>query len=284
MSILWAILLDWFVGEPTAKLHPVVWMGHYLRWVGHSLTRLAPWLAFSLGVLGWSVGAGLVYSFYWVLARWVEPWPAWAETFLVALLLKPLFSFRMLLGETRAVEQALKRDLDQGRSRLARIVSRDTHSLSESDVREAALESLSENLSDSLVAPLFWFLLLGLPGAALYRFANTADAMWGYRGQWEWAGKVAAQADDLLNWVPARLTAVVLWFWRPSIALKRLAGEARKTPSPNAGWPMATLALGLGIRLGKPGVYILNPVAPHPRTATFIAVSHGWFGLAGYGR
>jgi adenosylcobinamide-phosphate synthase len=136
-------------------------------------------------------------------------------------------------------------------------------------VRESAIESLAENLNDSVVAPLFWFVVAGLPGAALYRFANTADAMWGYRGErhgrdWTWAGKWAARADDVLSWVPARLTAVLFG------ALRRwptLAGEAGRTPSPNSGWPMAAMALALGVRLNKPGVYSLNGVGRAPVAA-----------------
>jgi adenosylcobinamide-phosphate synthase len=130
-----------------------------------------------------------------------------------------------------------------------------------------------------VVAPIFWFVLLGLPGAALYRFANTADAMWGYRGvykdqNWEWAGKWAARADDVLSWLPARLTALLLVLasrarWRA------VCREAAKTPSPNSGWPMATMALALDIRLGKPGVYVLNPTGRQPtRTDTARAVMY----------
>jgi adenosylcobinamide-phosphate synthase len=120
------------------------------------------------------------------------------------------------------------------------------------------LESLAENLNDSLVAPLFWFVLGGLPAAALYRFANTADAVWGYRGQWEWAGKWAARADDVLSYVPARLTAVLLAL-AGGRSLTGIAAAAAVTPSPNSGWPMAMLARILGVRLSKPGVYVLNP-------------------------
>jgi adenosylcobinamide-phosphate synthase len=121
------------------------------------------------------------------------------------------------------------------------------------------------------VAPLFWFLLLGLPGAALYRFANTADAMWGYPGvylagdggrNWAWAGKWAARADDALSWLPARITAVLLLLadGRRGWALRRqLRAEAGKTPSPNSGWPMAAMALVLDVALRKPGVYVLHP-------------------------
>jgi adenosylcobinamide-phosphate synthase len=121
---------------------------------------------------------------------------------------------------------------------------------------------------------LFWFMVAGLPGAALYRMANTADAMWGYLGQrqgrvWTWAGKWAARADDVLSWLPARLTALLLWLLGCSKAghasvASRLVHEARLTPSPNGGWPMATMALALGVRLGKPGSYVLNETARAP--------------------
>jgi len=115
---------------------------------------------------------------------------------------------------------------------------------------------------------------LGLPGAVVYRFANTADAMWGYRNlRWEWAGKWAARADDVLSWLPARLTALVLFSvaWamtarspRSALSWVAVVLEARKTPSPNSGWPMATMALALGVSLRKPGVYTLNPCGRNP--------------------
>jgi len=157
--------------------------------------------------------------------------------------------------------------LPAGRKRLSELVSRDTAQLSEREVRESTIETLAENLNDSVVAPIFWFVLFGLPGAAVYRFANTADAMWGYRGiykgqHWEWAGKWAARADDVLSWLPARLTALLLALvvrLEGGLPLKALGLEARKTPSPNSGWPMAAMALALGVSLSKPGVYTLNP-------------------------
>jgi adenosylcobinamide-phosphate synthase len=143
------------------------------------------------------------------------------------------------------------------------LVSRDVTQLTDTQVRESAIETLAENLNDSVVAPLFWFVLLGLPGAALYRFANTADAMWGYPGiykgqNWAWAGKWAARVDDGLSWVPARITALLLAGLN-GVGWRDLAPEAVKTPSPNSGWPMAAMALALGVGLRKPGVYVLNP-------------------------
>ena len=185
----------------------------------------------------------------------------------LGLALKPLLAWRMLRTEVQAVEQALQQSLPAGRERLSWLVSRDVSALSEAGVRESAIESLAENLNDSVVAPLFWFALLGVPGAALYRFANTADAMWGYRGvyrgqRWEWAGKWAARVDDVLSWLPARLTAGLLLLvagWRGLRLAGALRKEAGKTPSPNSGWPMAAMALVLGVTLRKPLFYGLNP-------------------------
>jgi len=194
-------------------------------------------------------------------ALWRTP-RLWAP--LLALLLKPLFAARMLADEVAAVEAALQQDLAAGRARLAWLVSRDVSRLDAAGVRESAIETLAENLNDSVVAPLVAFALAGLPGAVLYRAANTLDAMWGYRGDWEWAGKWAARADDVLSWPTARLTAALLRpAWRPA-AWARLRREARVTPSPNGGWPMGAMALRLGVRLRKPGVYALHPTARPP--------------------
>jgi adenosylcobinamide-phosphate synthase len=280
MIVLLALLIDRFFGEPPARLHPVVWMGRYLSRAGRGLTTLPPAKGFVAGAAAWLGGALAVTALAALLAAALQSCPRWIEIPALALLLKPLFAFRLLLDEVAAVEAALAQGLDAGRARLAHIVSRDTAALTADELRESALESLAENLSDSVVAPLLWFALLGLPGAALYRFANTADAMWGYRGAWEWAGKWAAWADDLFSFIPARLTALALMAMRPG-QLPALAREARRTPSPNGGWPMAAMALVLGVRLGKPGVYVLNRTAAEPGPAAMQrglrrAASAGW--------
>ena len=279
VAALWiALAIDRWLGEPSAPWHPVVWMGKYLGWIG---SRLAPraWQAkppglpaFFIGALTWFVGAlcawGVASGLQGLVMQWL---PAWAVALSLGLLLKPLFAWRMLRDEVLAVEAALAVSLDAGRAQLARLVSRDVNVLDEREVRESAIESLAENLNDSLVAPVFWFVLFGLPGAAVYRFANTADAMWGYRGEhggrdWTWFGKWAARADDVLSWLPARLTALLLalaaWRWPAG-----LAREARRTPSPNSGWPMGAMALLLGVRLAKPGVYALNGEGRAPSAA-----------------
>lgn len=269
MSLMLAMLIDRWLGEPPRGLHPVVWMGCYLGRIGKGLPARRPAVGFILGMTAWLAGAALIAVAYGYARALIAECPRWLGILATAFMLKPLFALRMLLTEVETVEGALGESLESGRARLRRIVSRDTTRLDAGEVRESALESLAENLSDSVVAPLFWFALFGLPGAAVYRFANTADAMWGYRGKWEWAGKFAARADDLLNLIPSRITALALTLsgGNRRQVLRRLPREAAHTPSPNSGWPMAALALSLGIRLRKPGVYALNGQGAAPNAA-----------------
>ena len=269
MSIVLALLIDRWWGEPPARLHPVVWMGSYLKRVGRGLPDRSPGWAFILGTAFWLVGAVLTAAIYGYAGFAFEKLPPWLNILLTALVLKPLFALRMLLAEVGAVEQALGESIDSGRARLSMIVSRDTSQLDAHEIRESSLESLAENLSDSVVAPLFWFALFGLAGAAVYRFSNTADAMWGYRGRWEWAGKCAARADDSLNYIPARITALGLLLTGPHrvSGLRRLPREAARTASPNSGWPMGALALSLGVCLRKPVTYELNADGSAPTAA-----------------
>jgi adenosylcobinamide-phosphate synthase len=295
-ALLVALLVDHALGEPPARLHPVVWMGNYLSWAGCRVQRVAwqpssmetgaavvpypkDFKVFWLAAIYWIAGAAGCLIALDALQDIAMQLPAWLAALLLGLLLKPLLAWRMLKSEVRSVETALGQSLEVGRERLSWLVSREVSALSETQVRESAIESLAENLNDSVVAPIFWFVLLGLPGAALYRFANTADAMWGYRGvykgqNWEWAGKWAARADDILSWLPARLTALLLVL-ASRVRWRAVCREAAKTPSPNSGWPMATMALALDIRLGKPGVYVLNPAGRQPtRMDTANAISH----------
>jgi len=250
-----ALLLDLVLGEPPVRLHPVVWMGAYLGWLKKRLPA-SRFAGFAGGASAWLLGAGAVGLVAWFVQDRLNVLGGWGYV-LGGICLWPLFSIRMLHAEVLAVENGLTESVESGRSRLSRLVSRDTTRLTATEVREAALETLSENLTDSVVAPLFWFAVLGLPGAAIYRFANTADAMWGYRGDWEWRGKWAARADDVLNWIPARIAALLVW--AGSFDLRKLPAVARRTPSPNGGWTMGALALSLDVRLSKPGVYLLNP-------------------------
>lgn len=306
-STLCALVVDRWLGEPTVRLHPVVWIGNYLGWAGKRVqgqsghTEDAPAAGhaasnhkcFWLGALAWCAGAAMVVIAA-SLVQWGVVWAGFAFAFsltgsewdgavgvlvsalLLGILLKPLLAWAMLRSEVLAVENALAPEqggtLAAGRARLRWLVSRDVTQLTESQVRESAIETLAENFNDSVIAPIFWFVLLGLPGAALYRFANTADAMWGYRGtyqgqNWEWAGKWAARADDVLSWLPARLTALLLAMAAGGVSLATLRIEARRTASPNSGWPMAAMALALNVCLHKPGVYALNAGGRAPLAA-----------------
>ena len=267
-SVLVALLLDHFFGEPPAWAHPVVAMGRFLGALGPRLVTWRPAAAFVGGTSAWLLGAALIAALAMAADHALRalPWPVAALA--LGVLLKPLLAWRMLGNEVAAVEAALAESLDAGRARLQRLVSRDVSQLDASQVRESAIESLAENLNDSVVAPLFWFALGGLPAAAIYRFANTADAMWGYRGRYEWAGKWAARADDVLSWLPARLTGALLCLaaWQLP-AWRELRAEASRTPSPNGGWTMGTMALLLGVHLHKPGVYALNAAGRRPDAA-----------------
>lgn len=274
-----ALTVDWLLGEPKSSYHPVVWMGRYLKASGQAIAPVVdadghvsaprPSSRFVLGALAWCLGAVIVVVFAMLLQSFVLSLQSVLAVIALGLLVKPLLAWRMLRDEVRAVEVALEQSLEAGRERLSWLVSRDVQTLDASAVRESAIETLAENLNDSVIAPLFWFALFGLPGAALYRYANTADAMWGYRGEregrdWTWAGKWAARADDVLSWLPARITALLLL-----IVARRsprgLLTEATRTPSPNSGWPMAAMALALNVRLSKPGVYALHVQAPAPK-------------------
>lgn len=294
LSMLVALALDLAFGEPRPAWHPVVWMGRALDAMGRRIAPVRdraqagfdgfPW---ALGVIGWMAGAVVVVFVAWGVEQGLAALGMPAAALLAGLLLKPLLAWRMLRDEVLAVESALSNSVEAGRERLGWLVSRDTQVLDATAVRESAIESLAENLNDSVVAPLFWFAVAGLPGAALYRWANTADAMWGYNGlrrdargqsrDWTWAGQWAARADDVLSWVPARLCAALLLLAGRCGAVPALLREASRTPSPNGGWPMGAMALALGVRLGKPGVYLLNgggrPPAPAD-TRTAVATAH----------
>lgn len=263
LALAWA--LDSRFGEPRSAWHPVAWFGRVAAALGSRLRGGPPLAAFAAGAVSWGVLVGAVAAAAGAIEQALAGAPVWLAMPLLGLALKPALAWRMLKDEVRAVEVALQVGLEPGRARVARLCSRDTAPLDAAGVRETAIETLAENFNDSLVAPLFWFLVAGLPGAWAWRAVNTLDALWGYRGPWEWAGKWAARADDAMAWLPARLSTGLLW--RPAMPLARLAREARRTPSPNGGWPMAAMALRLGTRLGKPGVYTLNAPAPAPDAA-----------------
>jgi adenosylcobinamide-phosphate synthase len=256
-----ALALDLAWGEPPPWAHPVVLAGRTIS----TLERLAPsppGAALRHGALLVALptaGAALIG------AAATRPRRSLMGALLAAWLLKTTFALRELDQAALRVQLALReRRLERARHELRSLVSRPTAELTEELVASAAIESVAENLCDSYVAPLFWYRLGGLPAALAYRVVNTADAMVGYRGRYEFLGKVAAHVDDLLNYVPARLTAIALVLAAPLVRARPISTlmggftEHARTVSPNAGWPMATAAAALSVRLEKPGHYRLG--------------------------
>ncbi len=302
-----ALITDWCLGEPPTRFHPTVWMGAFLRRArahAHGLASArrdtsavlrelaagSAWVLLGLllvcaaslvltGLLAWVLAAAAVRS---VGLPGLPRRDAGAPLDPVAalthgVLLKPALAARSLLDATHAVQQALTMPdehagLVEARRQLAwHLVSRPTQDLRADEVAGAALASLAENFSDSIVAPLLAYRVAGLPGAYAYRFVNTADAMLGYRStELEWFGKPAARLDDLCNLVPARvagtalLLASVLCKASPRGAWRCLCHDARRTPSPNGGWPMAAMAGALGVVLDKRQTYTLNATGRAP--------------------
>jgi adenosylcobinamide-phosphate synthase len=259
--LLAALALDVLAGEPPARVHPVVWMGRLQK----ALRRRAPrrpapaflWGAFMAlaGPILFGGAAALLLDHLGGAARWL----------LSVYLLKSAFAMRALAAAALAVRRALAaHDLPGARRALRSLVSRDTTTLTSVQMAAAAIESVAENCSDSIVAPLLCYAAGGVPGAIAYRAINTLDAMIGYRGELEWLGKVAARLDDLANLLPARLTALLLMLAAPAgggsrgRAIATWIRDSSRTASPNAGHPMATMAGALGVELEKPGAYRLG--------------------------
>jgi adenosylcobinamide-phosphate synthase len=268
-----ALLLDATVGEYPAVAHPVVWMG---RSISAGL-RLSPsrgwWRQFifggSLTLAVVTASAGLA----WLLLEASHGHPL-LEIAAGAFFLKASFALRELGRAAMSVVRPIQEgNLTAARLGLRSLCSRDPSKLTREEVLAATIESLAENASDSFVAPLFFYLLLGVPGAVGYRALNTLDAMIGYRGKFEALGKCAARSDDVANLIPARLTALLFlltgWLYGGQTALgwRVLRHDGAKTPSPNAGRPMAVMAGLLDVQLSKKGVYSLGEAGGEPTPA-----------------
>ena len=260
--LLMAIILDILLPEPPNAIHPVVWMGKGIS----VLERLAEGCGNTASLL---IGAGMaiVVPAFFGGAAWVAVISLrelGELPFLIggAILLKTTFAVRGLgraaLDTQRSIESE---DMNLALHSLRSLVSRDAGTLSEPLVAAAAIESVAENTTDSFIAPWLAFALLGVPGAFAYRAVNTLDSMIGYRGKYEYLGKVSARLDDLLNLVPARLSAVLLLGagalsgYRVGQGWRTALREHRLTASPNAGWTIAAVAGLLGVSLEKPEHY-----------------------------
>lgn len=247
--------------------HPVTWTGCLItlgdRYLNHEdrsfATRRA--LGFAALLLLLSLAGGGAYLFCLGLAG--LNLPQLANLALTVLIASSLIAQRSLDAHVLAVAEALSTGLESGRAAAARIVGRDVAKLDDPGVARAAIESLAENFSDGVVAPAFWLALGGLPGGACYKAINTADSMIGHRTQRHAAfGFAAAKLDDLVNFCPARLSALLVVIAAcfapessPQAAWRTMRRDARGHPSPNAGWPEAAFAGALGLRLGGPRIY-----------------------------
>lgn len=268
-----ALAIDCAFGEPPNRLHPVAWFGSLVTRVRTTLP-LRPALAALLGgVVLLLAGFGCVGSL-WLVDVLLRARAPFLTDLLALFWLQASFAGRGLLTAGSVVERALVAgDLPRARAGLGALCSRDPSALSESEVAGAATSSLAENLSDSVVAPLFFYALFGLGGALAFRVVNTLDAMVGYRGRYEWLGKPAARLDDLLGLVPARLSVGLLALAARVLRLPVRRGlrvawrDAKNTASPNGGFPMAMTAGVLGVRLEKPGHYVLGAEGDAPTAA-----------------
>ncbi len=258
-----ALLIERLAGYPNSLVkrigHPVMWIGRLISLLDLTLNRDAN--RRGRGVLALIIlltVTGLIAANVAWLCRLIP-----FCFILEAILASTLLAQKALGDAVRTVAAALRRGLPEGRTAVSHIVGRDPQSLDEPGVARAAIESLAESTSDAVVAPLFWLLLLGLPGIVLYKAVNTADSMIGHKTErhleFGWA---SARFDDLLNLIPARLTALLVagaaFFVKgahPETAWSTALRDAKKHQSPNAGWPEAATAGALGFRLGGPRSY-----------------------------
>jgi len=275
-----ALLLDVTVGDPPNSLHPVAWMGRYIAWARRRVAVTSNWLRFLLGVVVLALGIAIVLVIALLIQDYCRSLPWWLALMLQAVLFKCTFSVRALARAARRVQEALSQDnVPEARHQVAyHLVSRDVSHANATELSAATIESVAENTSDSVVAPWFYFIIAGLPGALVYRFVNTCDAMLGYRTpELEWFGKPAARLDDLLNLIPSRLTALLMLVGYGCAVGRLRAGLAiwwrdRKiTASPNAGQPMSVAAGVLGVALEKPDHYVLGRGLALPSSQTILA-------------
>lgn len=248
-------VLDLLLGDPVWLPHPIVWFGKMISWCEHRFNKGG-----NRKIKGGVVAISLI-SFvflttlaliYYVSQLWIG-----AGICISSVLVFYCLAGTTLVREVREVFRALDRSLEDGRKQVARIVGRDTSELSAQEIRTAALETLAENLSDGVIAPLFWFGVLGVPGMMAYKMANTLDSMIGYRTErYRDFGCVAAHIDDILNFIPARLTAFLMVIASGRLSLLGfVARYGNKHASPNSGWPEAALAGILDCRFGGPHYY-----------------------------
>jgi adenosylcobinamide-phosphate synthase len=254
-----ALVIDRVVGDPHTPFHPVALLGRFIGWWGKP-SYYPLYLQRAAGVLFWFCTI-LVFIIPFCLISRFFPW--YLYLLCAPLLLKCCFAWRALEEHTHAVVEAVKGGLDAGREKVKLLVSRTTADLDKEHILSAAYESATENLTDSIVSPLLFYALFGIAGAALYRAANTMDAMLGYRDRRVRLGWFSARMDDVLNYIPARITVLLLLLYfavrgRFSQAVAVLWRDGKNRPGFNGGIVMAAMAGGAGIMFEKPGVYTIG--------------------------
>ena len=265
LVLLLALALDTAFGDPPNRWHPVAWLGGL---IGLEL-RLAPRIGAKrqlvYGALMVFLTTAAATALTYFLFSYLRVGQPVAFVILGGVTLKLTLSLRGLRQAALLVKRQVVAASGAGaRESLKALVSRDTSKLAPEEVLGAAVASIAENSCDSFTAPLFYFLIFGLPGAVAYRVVNTYDSMVGYHGEYEYLGKAAARLDDLLNLIPARLTALTLvgaaWLCRQRVgdAWRAMRRDHRRTPSPNAGWTMSAVAGALDIKLEKRDVYAIG--------------------------
>lgn len=256
-----SLVIDRVLGDPHSSYHPIALLGRIIAWWGNPLLYPQSIHKFA-GIALWFATVCL-FALPFLIFEQLLPWPIYL--IVGPFLLKTTFAWRSLEDHRNAVLKGLDQGLYQGRKESGMMVSRDTSALDREHVLSAVYESMSENLVDSVIAPIMYYGIgefagIGLACAAFYRAANTMDAMLGYRDTREKLGWCAARADDLLNYVPARLTGALLLVYfgfrgRFRDAYTTLIRDARKRPGYNGGIPMAVIAGGTGVVFEKLGVY-----------------------------
>jgi adenosylcobinamide-phosphate synthase len=268
-----ALAIDLLFGEPPLALHPVVWMGKVTNAWEKFVNNRRPVIQFILGTVFTVVTIALFALPSYFLMAYLKGWNFLVYLAAGMVLFKITFSLKELRQAARQIKLLLlDQNLPGARFGLRSLVKRDAHDLTEPLIVSATVESVTENTCDSFVAPLLYFLILGVPGAMAYRVINTLDAMIGLHGKYEYLGKFAARLDDVVNIIPARLTgllivvAAFLLRKNPRAAWRVMVRDHSRTASPNAGWPMSAAAGALDVRLIKTGYYQLgdeaNPLVP----------------------
>ena len=254
-----ALLVDRLIGDPHSAWHPVALIGRFIGWWGKP-ELYSPKIQRFTGVVLWLVTIVLFAAPFYCFAA-LAPW--YLYLIIAPFLLKSCFAWRSLEEHTLAVVDALKDGVETGREKVKMLVSRSTANLDREHILSAGYESMTENLTDSIISPLFFFCLFGITGAAIFRAANTMDAMLGYRDERECIGWCAARMDDIFNYIPARITAMLILLHfaqkgRFSSALMVMRRDGKNRPGFNGGIVMAAMAGGAGVRFEKPGMYIIG--------------------------